>query len=399
MAYRPGDQVWAKVEGYRWWPATVLDPKEHAEWKGGGTKGGSMSGAGGDLRDERDEKRVLVRFHHTNDFGSLRDCKILDFETHKREKSRGGKKASGFAQAVAAAEAASTRAGGGSALNGAGVESGGERPAAAPTAAKRRTPTKPPPSKPPQPPHAHTSSGKTAAEDETSIVAATPDERFKGVFRLPGGAAAARWEARVDVSGATVDVSHSSSTATATAIGVFPTPEEAAQAHDVALVAALGASKCVGRVNFSLEMYGGGGGDGGGGGGGGGASSARGAGPGRRAAAARGEASRREVGKNGFAVIEGALGAGVGGGGLKREEDDSDDDDDDSDDDDDAVARSSSSDDEESEEEEGENDEAQTREDALAAFAARRLGGFGAKSRAFWCVRIYTGPHTTASAW
>ena len=28
---RPGTQVWAKVEGYRWWPAHVLDPNDHRE--------------------------------------------------------------------------------------------------------------------------------------------------------------------------------------------------------------------------------------------------------------------------------------------------------------------------------------------------------------------------------
>ena len=89
---RPGDQVWAKVEGYRWWPATVQDPREHPEVAARGNGG--------------KERLVVVRFHQTRDLAALPTSKVVDFETHLAEKSAGGKKSGGFAQAVAAAKEA-----------------------------------------------------------------------------------------------------------------------------------------------------------------------------------------------------------------------------------------------------------------------------------------------------
>ena len=53
-----------------------------------------------------DDERVMVRFHETNDLGSLPLSKILDFAEHLKEKSSGGKKTGGFAKAVAAAKKA-----------------------------------------------------------------------------------------------------------------------------------------------------------------------------------------------------------------------------------------------------------------------------------------------------
>jgi len=91
---RPGTQVWAKVEGYRWWPAHVLDPNDHREEMRDAPK----------LPDRA--KPVLVRFHHTQDIGFMAPSKVLDFAEHVKEKSAGGKKSGGFAQAVAAAKAA-----------------------------------------------------------------------------------------------------------------------------------------------------------------------------------------------------------------------------------------------------------------------------------------------------
>ncbi|MDB9925084.1 hypothetical protein OAD67_02360, partial [bacterium] len=62
----PGTQVWAKVEGYRWWPATVLHANELPV---------ATTAKG-------DDERVMVRFHETNDLGSLPLSKILDFAEH-----------------------------------------------------------------------------------------------------------------------------------------------------------------------------------------------------------------------------------------------------------------------------------------------------------------------------
>ena len=89
---RPGDQVWAKVEGYRWWPATVQDPLDHPEV--------AARGHGGK------ERAVVVRFHQTRDLASLPLAKVCDFEENLAEKSQGGKKTGGFAQAVRAAREA-----------------------------------------------------------------------------------------------------------------------------------------------------------------------------------------------------------------------------------------------------------------------------------------------------
>ena len=89
---RPGDQVWAKVEGYRWWPAAVQDPREHPEVTARGNGG--------------KERLVVVRFHQTHDLAALPTSKVMDFETHLAEKSTGGKKSGGFALAVAAAKQA-----------------------------------------------------------------------------------------------------------------------------------------------------------------------------------------------------------------------------------------------------------------------------------------------------
>ena len=86
--------MWAKVEGYRWWPAHVLDPNDHREEMRDAPK----------LPDRA--KPVLVRFHHTQDIGFMAPSKVLDFAEHVKEKSAGGKKGGGFAQAVAAAKAA-----------------------------------------------------------------------------------------------------------------------------------------------------------------------------------------------------------------------------------------------------------------------------------------------------
>ena len=94
LAMRPGTQVWAKVEGYRWWPAVVLDPADHRDEMRDAPKMPDRS------------KPVLVRFHHTEDLGFMAPSKVLDFAAHVREKSAGGKKGGGFAQAVAAAKAA-----------------------------------------------------------------------------------------------------------------------------------------------------------------------------------------------------------------------------------------------------------------------------------------------------
>ena len=72
--------MWAKVEGYRWWPAHVLDPNDHREEMRDAPK----------LPDRA--KPVLVRFHHTQDIGFMAPSKVLDFAEHVKEKSAGGKK-------------------------------------------------------------------------------------------------------------------------------------------------------------------------------------------------------------------------------------------------------------------------------------------------------------------
>ena len=75
--------MWAKVEGYRWWPAHVLDPNDHREEMRDAPK----------LPDRA--KPVLVRFHHTQDIGFMAPSKVLDFAEHVKEKSAGGKKGGG----------------------------------------------------------------------------------------------------------------------------------------------------------------------------------------------------------------------------------------------------------------------------------------------------------------
>ena len=75
--------MWAKVEGYRWWPAVVLDPADHRD----------------EMRDApkmpRRSKPVLVRFLSTEDLGFMAPSKVLDFAAHVREKSTGGRRAGG----------------------------------------------------------------------------------------------------------------------------------------------------------------------------------------------------------------------------------------------------------------------------------------------------------------
>ena len=80
------------MEGYRWWPAAVQDPREHPEVTARGNGG--------------KERLVVVRFHQTHDLAALPTSKVMDFETHLAEKSTGGKKSGGFALAVAAAKQA-----------------------------------------------------------------------------------------------------------------------------------------------------------------------------------------------------------------------------------------------------------------------------------------------------
>ena len=90
-------------------------------------------------------------------------------------------------------------------------------------------------------------------------------------------------------------------------LGSFSTPEEAAQAYDVASVQRDGAASV---TNFSLDMY---------------LSMLGGGGRQRRRAAQEGEQSRREVGTNGHRVIQGELGASCGYGKPAEDESSSDD--------------------------------------------------------------------------
>ena len=75
--------MWAKVEGYRWWPAVVLDPADHRDEMRDAPKMPDRS------------KPVLVRFHHTEDIGFMAPSKVLDFAEHVREKSAGGEEGRG----------------------------------------------------------------------------------------------------------------------------------------------------------------------------------------------------------------------------------------------------------------------------------------------------------------
>lgn len=267
-----GDLVWAKVEGYRWWPSAVLDPRTN---KGKDVNARDASGLSAN-------KTVLVQFFGTKDYARLPMTKLLDFEEHREEKARSSKRSASFdhalseankafAKAAKAAREAEATTPKGSAAGGA-AESGRKRPrqaskgsagdAGAPAgssiatvprdeedeeAGSRKRPTrhsaKQAPAEPAQEAPAEeltprSSRAKSAAAAAAAAAEAAAQPSYAGVYPAPRGKQG--WEARAKDG----RVQRS--------LGVFPTREEAATAYDIAAVQRYGARA---ETNFPLENY------------------------------------------------------------------------------------------------------------------------------------------------
>jgi len=91
--------VWAKIEGYRWWPAVVLDPGRH-EKADRATRAALVAAGDGDTASST----CLVSFLATSDHARLPLCKLLPLrEEDWEEMSKGGRRGGGFDKAVSEA--------------------------------------------------------------------------------------------------------------------------------------------------------------------------------------------------------------------------------------------------------------------------------------------------------